>query len=369
MFKKKSLSLACLSLTFISFQNFTYIQHNSSSSNHYDMTTCNTSFDGGYDIFVVAGQSNAVGSGKGHTSENKSFLRPEILENICQISGRIKNDNQIQIIDAGSTELQHVSYNNDGNRGFAVSFARRYVRDVLKPGRKILLIPVALGSTSILAWDQKIQDLSGYADNSDLFDNMSFRVQKALLQNSKNELKGVFWQQGEADIMAMSGGSKWHPVLEGTDDDVFYNSSAYWNSNEYFNFRSRIHRIKLKQLYTSLNKRFCLTKGEEDCFAFLLGRPVYDWKTWNVNYINASGEEVNITRDVSLAHAELVSIYENLAAEKDNIRVIDTRFLKSNADVKQATSGHGDNYHFSSEGLRLLGHRYFIEFIDLLEGR
>ncbi len=313
------------------------------SINAFANQNCDENFTGGYDIVVIAGQSNAVGAGRGSVFENSYYTQPSVLSNICQVGRNLNADRSINIIDGGTRELQHVSYQDDGNHGFGQSFARRYSRHLLQSGRKLLIVPVAKGATSILAWDHLVQNLSGRNDSRYLYANMITRIHKALRQNPENKLVAVLWQQGEADIMAMSGGNSWHLV----DHEPL-------NPNRFFEFHSNVYRNRLLNLHLNLRRRFC--ENSSECFAFLIGQPVDQWQAWH----RPNQAPLSISR----AKQRIKRIFFDMEESFNSVSVVRTQGLPSNEDLNDGSGGRGDNYHFSNEGLRLLGHRYFLKLKD-----
>jgi len=153
----------------------------------------------GYDVFVIAGQSNAVGVGTGpYTDDIKSR---SLDKKIFQI-GRIGAQN-LKIIPATDV-LQHFGYaKNKTQIGFGMAFARRYAQ-VMDSDRKVLLVPAAMGGTSILQWLGELPLKSTKTDS--LVKDLKRRLSAAMTATTssgnplKNKFKGLLWMQGEADI-------------------------------------------------------------------------------------------------------------------------------------------------------------------------
>jgi hypothetical protein len=161
----------------------------------------------GYDIVIVAGQSNAVGVGCGpYTDVSKDY------------------DDRIDMVypggDVWSAEepLEHAPANGGAaGKGFAMTFARLYAAK-LQSNRKALLVPVALGGTSILQWDDQVDSSLDFhtptnggdprgRDSRELIDTLTRQTRIALRTGgfgSQNRIVALLWHQGETDMLFMS---------------------------------------------------------------------------------------------------------------------------------------------------------------------
>ena len=157
--------------------------------------------ESGYDIVIVAGQSNAVGRGTGPFDDR--FASTNIDARIQQL-GRIGAEN-MQVIPIGYVSqgvkydgLQHWGFGDSEDRrtrmGFALSFARMYVKKQLAPGRTVLIVPAAYGGTTIARWVNDSAELPLYSD-------MVARTQAALALPGENRLVAFLWSQGEQDVL------------------------------------------------------------------------------------------------------------------------------------------------------------------------
>ncbi|MBX3021789.1 MAG: DUF4214 domain-containing protein [Bdellovibrionales bacterium] len=134
-----------------------------------------------YDIIVIAGQSNAEGAGAGAFTDDHSQDG-----RIFQL-GRYNEDN-LKVLPATDALQNWHYYPGVPSAGFATSFAREYVKS--KPGRKVLIVPAAKGSTSILEWE----------NSGELYADMKMRVKHALSLNRENRVVAFLWHQGETDV-------------------------------------------------------------------------------------------------------------------------------------------------------------------------
>jgi hypothetical protein len=164
----------------------------------------------GYDLILIAGQSNAVGFGCGPYTPLHAEQDPLI--------DQIKPD--LSIIPA-SDPLWH----NDGTNkvGFGLAFARLYAQESLAPNRRVLIVPVARGATSILEWNKADEGLdfssTGLPSSPELWSKMITRLDAALAAGSgTNRVAAVLWQQGESDYNFINDpGSPFHASMSSPD--------------------------------------------------------------------------------------------------------------------------------------------------------
>lgn len=157
----------------------------------------------GFDIIIVAGQSNAVGWGVGYFFD--PYASSSVDANIFQL-GRY-GAQAMQVVPAtmawgGNTydALQHwgISFYR-AEMGFSIPFARRYVTEQLKQNRAVLIIPAAYGGSSILKW---FGDVNQPATNPvALYDDMLARTRYTLGLPGDNRVVAFLWHQGETDVI------------------------------------------------------------------------------------------------------------------------------------------------------------------------
>ncbi len=131
-----------------------------------------------FDIIIQAGQSNSQGCGRG--DGHFPF---------------VPND-RIWYLNGDGTYEQAAEQEiapGDVRGNFSLSFAARYVKRCLEPGRRLLIIRAAVGGTGFLdnRWGMK----------DDLYQNMILRTQEALRLGSENRLMALLWHQGETDAV------------------------------------------------------------------------------------------------------------------------------------------------------------------------
>lgn len=155
----------------------------------------------GFDVVLLAGQSNMVGLG---TPIDLTYLdNPDPRIQQWAGSGTYLGQ-QIQAIDA----LQH--HNPVANKvGPGISFAKWYVR---KYGRNVLLVPTAHGATGFTttsvspapagyhtvagggSWDKDATD-----GGTNLYEFAVAQVNAAIASNPNNRIVAILWQQGPGD--------------------------------------------------------------------------------------------------------------------------------------------------------------------------
>ena len=144
----------------------------------------------GYDIFLIAGQSNTF------------YGLPNTADTIPDSGGLDSTDADIKqlgrftpnidTVMAGSEPLEHNDALRAGHVGWALAFAKWYKTHYLVSGRQILLIPCGVGSTGFADnyWNE------GDAGYNDLVARAN--IAKALT-NGTHRIKALLWHQGEKD--------------------------------------------------------------------------------------------------------------------------------------------------------------------------
>lgn len=348
----------------------------------------------GHDIILVIGQSNAVG--RGHTesivpiknveTENEKlvnrFLNPSKpkLYQFTRYTGKkiipITKENYYSYENnRGLCVLQnHTGQKpgfNDGNfpnkcptvginskdkrKGFAVQFALRYAYSIREhTKRKVLIVPAAQGSTSILEWQknfkpQTMRNIVGEnkyfkkldSNDTNLFSSATNTVKK-LLQNTsqKNRVVAILFQQGEADLFAM--GNEEHKVRK----FIRKYSNPNWTMT-----KSR-YQTELKRLIRDIRSEL-RPYNHNHKYPFLAG-------TLADNIINYSSN-IQQTHINDLKQAQINA----LASQSNCDKVVTTRFLNTNMELHpNKSTGQPDYVHFSARSLIALGNRYYKKFID-----
>lgn len=146
----------------------------------------------GYDIFLIAGQSNTL-NGEDSLATVPDATIDGTEANIYQL-GRFGAQDGTAIL--ADEPLDH--YNASGvtdKVGFGLVFAKKYKQDLLQAGRDILLVPCGYGNTGF--------SNGKWGDGEQMDSDARTRTATALqLGSGTNVLKGVLWHQGETDAKA-----------------------------------------------------------------------------------------------------------------------------------------------------------------------
>jgi hypothetical protein len=152
-----------------------------------------------FDIILLAGQSNAQGSGFGPCEEEY-----EKDGDILRMNGSRKYDNG-WIVDF-PFEISIEIPDSHGRDDLSLSFAHEYKKaGFLGEGRKILLVHTALGGTAFATGHWKVGDY--------LYKRMLYMLDCALNMNSENRLVTLLWHQGESDALNGNVGEEYNRQL------------------------------------------------------------------------------------------------------------------------------------------------------------
>lgn len=144
----------------------------------------------GYDIFIVAGQSNV------YFGRSSVDTVPDAT--LDATDSRIKQLNQSGSVVSASEPLDNFLPAPSNSIGFALTFAKKYADELMAPNRQVLLVPCGRSSGG---FSNSIWNSGDAIDTS----TMS-RGDTALAAGSDtNIIRGILWMQGETD--AMAGGS------------------------------------------------------------------------------------------------------------------------------------------------------------------
>jgi hypothetical protein len=163
----------------------------------------------GYDIFLLAGQSNMAGRGR----------VPTPIDVDGQPSTAIKMWDPARGIVAASDPLLHPEAGSKPTAvGPAMSFAKSYVaylNDVGYPNRRVLLVGAAWGGTSFVEDVAQLHRrwiaTSDPAVGGDLYRTAVSRanaaITAAVAQAPGSQFKGILWHQGESDLVRGGAGA------------------------------------------------------------------------------------------------------------------------------------------------------------------
>ena len=184
---------------------------------------------GGFDVFLLIGQSNMAGRGTMLPED-----RTETLENVWLLNEEGEAVEAHNPLNQYSTVRKGLSMQQI-NPGY--SFSKKIAKET---GRKVLLVVNALGGSSIGMWEKTAGYITdeqsiGYGKLK-LYDEAVRRTKQAM---EMGELKAILWHQGEANS---SNPDSYKPVLTkfvsdlrtdlGTPDVPFIcGELAYWRSS------------------------------------------------------------------------------------------------------------------------------------------
>jgi hypothetical protein len=154
--------------------------------------------DTGSDIVLVIGQSNAQGAGVPFDSSIDI-----LTSGINQFAGSEGPENTVI---PAIESLYHVGRWVDGTNGRprvgpTMEFARQYFY-TQPSNRDVLIVPAALGSTSITGNASYSWDPDNTTAAVNLFHRAIEKTQMALALNPNNRLVAIIWHQGESDAGA-----------------------------------------------------------------------------------------------------------------------------------------------------------------------
>jgi len=144
-------------------------------------------------LFLVAGQSNAVGQGNKDSSVSCSTH--------TAFEYRMNDDSLLPLQDPAGEEWQYFQPANTGS--FIPAFAKQYHG---KTGKQVVIISAARGGSSCNA-RAELENYGTWAakGNVPLFENALIKTKQAM-QYSGLPLSGVIWCQGERDANAINTG-------------------------------------------------------------------------------------------------------------------------------------------------------------------
>lgn len=147
--------------------------------------------DDSYDIFVIMGQSNAVGNGNGTPDTT-------VVDGVMQLGRNgVNYDTIIPAVDPLQQSAGAVGI------GYGVTFAKEYKS---KTGRNVLLVPAAKNGSTVQEWTKSSTSVRSQDDiDSNTFRNVTLyneaftRTLSAFKKNPNNRLAGILWHQGEGN--------------------------------------------------------------------------------------------------------------------------------------------------------------------------
>ena len=262
----------------------------------------------GFDIIILAGQSNAEGSGIGRV--NKNFHHGDKIFELIDIhrsEGTLNEKGFLALIKPYDYHIQEAreSLQNGAKYGnLAHSFAESYIQaGRLAADRKILIVKAAIGGTGFAK--------NHWGKNDDMPQRMHDMVSYALAQNENSRVVAVLWHQGEHDV--------------------------FENSELSLELRYRYYLEKFGYLVHSIQEKYgnipVIAGGFTD--------------EWSKDYIAECTAIIKATKKV---------------LSKTNGKFVSSKGLKSN----NQKVNNGDTIHFCRSALYTFGKRYYKAFETLI---
>ena len=254
-----------------------------------------------YDIIILAGQSNAEGTGYGPVekeyvpNENVLTLDAEKIVEVAPEGMRVTYLDKPLVI---KTAEESISADGQTVGCFALRFATRYVEaGLLEEGRKLLIVRAAIGGTGF----QK----GNWGLTAPLYLKLLEMTDYALSLNPENKVVAFLWHQGE------------HDAFEGNLPENY--------------------KKQLFEMFTDARARYGNMPVITADFA-------NEWKTLNIEIC-----------------APIIEVIKEVSRDLGNAAFVETADLLSNNQTLQ----NGDTIHFSKQSLYILGGRYFNAFQQL----
>lgn len=151
----------------------------------------------GYDIIILAGQSNMEGRGTRDTTLDVDSVQ------VDQYGGYVTDSASYQTIVQGDiSPLRHPgpTVNTNNYVGIGEYIARTYAANNLAGGRKVLVVPVAYGGTSMVGgtptWNPGSPGGTRYEF---AISQANLAIAAAQAADPSSALVAIFWHQGETD--------------------------------------------------------------------------------------------------------------------------------------------------------------------------
>lgn len=265
-----------------------------------------------YDIILLAGQSNASGTGLGETDD--VFVPQDnvkIFRNNYEFTWEMTPYGKVYDIDFDEDyTISTATERYDGTSGnyvgvFALYFAREYAKKCLKDGRKLLIVDTSIGGTGFKGKHWGIGDK--------LYNRMMEMTDTALNMNKENRIVSILWHQGEHD--------------------------AYENRD-----------MESEQLYSDY-------KGHLADFI----NSVREKYGKDLPFICAGFSQGFIEEYKKPCETVLQAI-QDICKSMQNIKFISTKDLDWNSKIL----GGNDTPHFTRKSCGVLGKRYFEKYLEII---
>ena len=270
------------------------------------------------DIIILAGQSNAEGTGIGKSSvpwiprEDILTLKNEFLWS----AGKHPDGYEYVVVDADEKahiEVATERYDGEFNRGcFALEFAKLYADKYLEKDRQLLIVFAPVGGTGFFA--------KHWGEGEILYNRMLDMVSSALKMNEENRVVAFLWHQGEHEV---------------DDGEIRFTPEENKPEGKY-----KYYKNKVACVFNAVRDNF----GKE--IPIISGEFCNHWAKDHSSQVNAIYKaQIDLFNDMG---------YGGFVKASD---------LKSNDEEV----GNGDYIHFCKESLRILGQRYFEAYENIIK--
>lgn len=140
-----------------------------------------------YDVVILVGQSNAVGYGKGEVNYQSHETVKELFRNERFNTRKNPSFPKRQYVFKDAGLRPH------GMSGFYLFFGKKYEKEFLRPGRKLLFVRGAVSGTGFSD--------GGWGRNDYLYLNAVDMAKRIKLGNPDNRIVAILWHQGETDVI------------------------------------------------------------------------------------------------------------------------------------------------------------------------
>ena len=268
----------------------------------------------GYDIIILAGQSNAEGNGW-HTADDKEIINDRVYHLIdANPVGIYENEKGEAVLDIKMPaetilEVAHERvWEGEPIADFSETFADEYIKGGnLKGDRKVLIVKAAVGGAGFAK--------KQWGVGNPLSDRLFEMTDRALSYSGENRVVALLWHQGEHDACENS-------ALNEKERYVFY----------YDNFYRQMKAVR--------------DRYDKYAFPVIAGGFVPHWK-WG---LENEGKVQAVYRATQAALKDL-----------GGGKFVSAEGLKSNDEAIR----NGDDIHFCASSVYELGRRYYSAFAEI----
>ena len=298
----------------------------------------------GYDLVLLAGQSNAVGRGLAGSyrfTPAQVAAQPRVFETVRTYDSA--TDPVWKYLTAGSFQIVQASepLMNDtnladvaGRIGFAYSFSLLLASQESDSARCVLIIPAARSGTSVLAWNLIDRQYAG--DLAFFYLDMISRTNLALSLLPNSRVAAFLWLQGEADALNLAS-------LDTPDPSRL--ASLMPNVAT---FRTQLSTV-MAQMRTDIG-----------CVPAMLGNLA-------PSFISNFSLDSALETYAETAKGQIETAIQQVA-NKDSCKkmvVVSSAGLLTNAQQETTTAVYPDYTHFSAASQIILSHRFFKAYTSL----